>query len=352
MKGTIMKTRKSQTKTDNRECHCMGKCEVCACRQHKKSGRKEYSASFRTVFALVAILLVSTGLVVGQSEQTGSSSGKPGLLIIAHGSPSPQWNKPVLALEEKVCKILKPDNPFAKVKVVFMEFTEPNVADGIKELEKADCDRIVTVPLLVAPSSHSHWDIPALLGIYSNPEIEKMLLEEGAQPLRSKLPITLTTTLSDSDVIEKVMLKRVRQLSSDPKKEAIVLLAHGSAAIPPSWERLMKRTVTYICGQTGISYGDWATVGVGQEYNQAATAIQEAAKHRDNVIVVGAYLSLGVNRMHQRWSARFDQESPMPGLENPLDGLSIRMSSQGLLPDEAVAQWIAATARDEIKRHP
>ena len=347
-----MKTETSQNKRDTRECHCMGKCDTCTCQQQKASRRKKQTASFRPVFTVLVILLASAALAVGESEHTGGSSSKPGLLIIAHGSPSPRWNEPVLAQEQNVLEILGPDNPFAKVKVVFMEFAKPNVAGGIAELEQAGCDRIVAVPLLIAPSSHSHWDIPALLGIYSNVRIEKNLQDEGARLVRSQVPITLTTTLSDSDVIEKVMLKRVRQLSRDPNNEAVVLLAHGSKAIPPAWDRLTKRTVTYICGQTGISYGDWACVGVGQEYSLAATAIQEAAKHRDHVIVVGAYLSLGVNRIHQRWTARFDKESPMPGLENPLKNLSIRTSSQGLLPDKAVAQWIAATAKDEIRRHP
>ena len=113
----------------------------------------------------------------------------------------------------------------------------------------------------------------------------------------------------------------------------------------------MKRTVTYLCGRTGISYGDWACVGVGQEYEHAVDAIAKAAEHRDRVIVVGAYLSMGVKRMHERWVGRFDKMAPMPGLANPLEGLSVSLSERGLLPDGAVAQWIADIARSEIKRH-
>jgi len=149
------------------------------------------------------------------------------------------------------------------------------------------------------------------------------------------------------------MLKRVRQLSRDPKREAVVLLAHGSEAIPPAWDRFMRRTVTYLCGQTGISYGDWAAVGVGQEYSRAAAAMQEAARHKDRVIVVGAYLSMGVTRMHGRWMARFNEPGgEMPGMENPLQGLNLELAEQGLLPDELVTQWIVDTARSEVQRHP
>jgi len=343
-------------KQDERECHYKKKCDICACRQQKESRRKEPTPVPVTAFtAAIVFWAITAGTVVAGERADGSMnrSGGPGLLIIAHGSPAPRWNEPVLAQERKVAQRLGPNSPFTKVKVVFMEFAEPNVADGIAELEQAGCSRIVAVPLLIAPSSHSHWDIPALLGIYSDAGVEKDLRDEGAHIVRSQLPITLTTTLANSDVIEKIMLTRVRQLSTDPNKEAVVLLTHGSEAIPPAWESLMKRTVTYICGQTGISYGDWACVGVGQEYSRAVAVIQAAAECRDQVIVIGAYLSLGVKRMHQRWMSRYDgQDSKMPHMANPLRGLSLKLAEQGLLPDDLIVRWIAETAKGAIARHP
>ena len=78
----------------------------------------------------------------------------PGLLIIAHGAPWPIWNQPVLELEAKVITALGSDNPFLTVKVCFMEFARPSVADGVTALEKAGCDCVIAVPLLIAPSSH------------------------------------------------------------------------------------------------------------------------------------------------------------------------------------------------------
>ncbi len=209
---------------------------------------------FFGLFGVLVLLIVAAWA----RGATGSDrQGKPGLLIIAHGSPAKAWNQPVVAQEQKVRDLLGPDSPFGRVKVVFMEFAEPNVADGLEELRKAGCPRIVAVPLLIAPSSHSHWDIPALLGLYSDSRIEKTLREEGARLVRCDVPVTLTTTLSDSDVIERITLKRVRALSEDPSREAVVLLAHRSEAIPGPWEDCLKRTVTYVCGKTGITYADW-----------------------------------------------------------------------------------------------
>jgi sirohydrochlorin ferrochelatase len=329
-------------------CGCERPCATCTCRKPNVARRRKPGLWLLGLFAVLALLVIAA---VAHGGNAASPGGKPSLLIIAHGSPAKAWNEPVLAQENKVRELLGRDNPFGAVKVVFMEFAEPNVANGVEELQKAGCSRIVAVPLLIAPSSHSHWDIPALLGLYSDPRIEKTLREEGARLVRCRVPVTLTTTLSDSDVIERIMLKRVRSLSVDPNREAVVLLAHGSEAIPGAWDDFMKRTAVYVCGKTGITCADWACVGVGQEYDRAASVIQAVAERRDRVIVVGAYLSSGVQRMHKRWMDRFEgQHAEMPGMENPLKGLDLALSEQGLLPDESVAEWIVETACGELNR--
>ena len=50
---------------------------------------------------------------------------KLGLIIVAHGSPMPQWNTPVLKLEEEVKKIFseRKNNPFSEIRFAFMEFS-------------------------------------------------------------------------------------------------------------------------------------------------------------------------------------------------------------------------------------
>jgi sirohydrochlorin ferrochelatase len=347
-----MNEKESQVIVSSTACDCTEPCENCTCRE-TESKRESSEKLALGVTSFMVWLLVFCSISWGQAPETGQggSGAKPGLMIIAHGAPSPAWNQPVVTLEEKVQQNLGETNPFAKVKVVFMEFAEPNVADGVTAMEEAGCSRIVAVPLLIAPSSHSHWDVPALLGLYSDSALEEELRAEGIAVVRSRLPITITPTLSEGDVIERIMLKRLRQLSQDPEKEAVVLLAHGDSMTGSLWQDLMRRNVTYLCGRTGISYGDWACVAVGQEYEHAVAAIARAAEHRDRVIVVGGYLSMGVKRMHQRWMSRFEKTAPMPGLTNPLEGLSVSLSEQGLLPDEAVAQWITDIALGEVRRH-
>ena len=260
----------------------------------------------------------------------------------------PAWNKPVLALESQVVKALGGNSPFKKVKVVMMEFAKPSVADGIREMEKAGCDRIVAVPLLIAPSSHSHWDIPALLGIYSDEKMKRELAEEGATIVRSKLPITVTATLDCGDLLLESMLGRVRELSTNPAEEAVVVLAHGDEGLEKYWDALMKRITHYICGKTGISYADWAYVHVGQGYAaHGVGAIATAAEHRKRVLLVGCYVSMGPAGMHKRYMKRPTKIHGM-ALANPLKGMDIVAAKHGLLPNPRVANWIAKTAGEVL----
>lgn len=269
-----------------------------------------------------------------------------GLLIIAHGAPMPAWNKPVLVLQEQVIQALGGNSPFKMVKVVMMEFAKPSVADGVVELEKAGCDRIVAVPLLIAPSSHSHWDIPALLGIYSDRKMKDELKAEGATIVSSKLPITVTATLDHGDMLLETMLGRVRELSRNPADEAVVVLAHGDEGLKPYWDALMKRITHYICGKTGITYADWAYVHVGQSYaTEGVGAIAAAAEHRKRVLLVGCYVSMGPAGMHRRYMNRPTKIPGMGELPNPLKGKDIVAAKHGLLPNACVAKHIATTAR-------
>ncbi len=296
------------------------------------------------VLSVVMIVMILLGGFSVNKVYAGKVKGDPGLLIIAHGAPMPEWNKPVLALEDQVIKALGKNNPFKKVKVCMMEFASPTVADGVAEMEKARCDRIVVVPLLIAPSSHSHWDIPVLLGLYWDPEKEKELKAEGRLIARSKVPITIVPTLCYGDVLPQSMLARVMEMSKNPKDEAVIVLAHGDRTMEPFWCSMMRRITSYICGKTGISYADWAFVEMGQGYHKAASAIVAAGRHRKRIIVIGCYLSMGVTKMHRLYLSKLKKMH----CPNPFTGINIVTADRGVLPDPMVARWIAETAKKAI----
>ena len=134
---------------------------------------------------------------------------KYGLIIVAHGSPMPQWNEPVLKIEKEVKTIMShmENNQFSAIRVAFMEFTEPSINTVIKNFENAGIDKIYVIPLLIAPSGHSLFDIPTILGLYSDKDILREIKSEGTHIVNTKIKITIGPTLNNSGILKNSILQ-------------------------------------------------------------------------------------------------------------------------------------------------
>jgi len=60
-----------------------------------------------------------------------------------------------------------------------MEFTEPSIASVIKDFEEKGITKVFALPLFIAPSGHSIYDIPTILGLYFDKEMIDELKDEG-----------------------------------------------------------------------------------------------------------------------------------------------------------------------------
>ena len=88
------------------------------------------------------------------------------LVVIAHGSPSEDWNRQ--------------DMPgIDYIRVALMEFARPDIASVIRDCERERIDTVFALPLFISPSGHSEDDIPNILGLKYNPAIHEELIEEG-----------------------------------------------------------------------------------------------------------------------------------------------------------------------------
>ena len=282
---------------------------------------------------------------------TAFSKDKSGLLSIAHGSPSAKWNQPVLTLEDSIQNLLdkKQITGFDEVRVALMEFTEPSVASVVAEMEQNGVTQIYALPLFICPSGHSVYDVPTILGLYYNKEVGDALKEEGTKIVDSKAQITVGPTLSYGDVIENILLDRVNELSENPKNEAVVILAHGDERFLPMWESVTDNAGKYILGKTGIEYYDNAFVEVGQSFAvDGVNAIYNASEKKERVIVVGVYVSLGVNRMSE--GAGVMMMGHTMTSSQMLEGKNIVYSDKGLLPSPKVTEWVVERASDWLNK--
>jgi len=275
-------------------------------------------------------------------------SAKNALVVIAHGSPMPGWNAPVLVLENQLRDELRRQGitRYDYVRVALMEFTTPTIADVIDDCEREGIDRIYALPLFIAPSSHSEQDIPNIIGHKYDAHVLADLREEGTRLVDTKIPIVLGPTLSADSLLSEVMTARITEMSKDKSVEGIVLLAHGDANYVGFWKRLLGRIGRDVEQNTGIPYLSGTFVGMGQQFkSDVMDVIEKAAAQKKRLLVQGVYLATGVDVM-ARMSGVTAETDKMTANE-------VVFGSLGILPasSEAVCRWIIEKAMecDKIK---
>ncbi len=288
---------------------------------------------------LIAILFTVSGFA--------SAEEKLGLIVIAHGSPRAEWNGPVLDLEGEIKDIFSDggNNPFTEIRVALMEFNEPSIATVVNDMQKHGIDRLLAIPLFIAPSGHSFFDIPTILGLYHNKPITESIIDEGISIVNTKMNITVGATLNNGGILKEIILDRVKELSSAPDSEGVIILAHGDSHFSPIWEALCREIGSYVCAKTGIEYVDFAFVAVGQSFiTDGVPVISRAAEKRAKTIVVGLYVSMGVANMSQ--NSALDFRKMKFTAEDALRGKNILFAKRGLLPDSRVSMWLVEQALD------
>ena len=97
-----------------------------------------------------------------------------GLVLFAHGARDPEWAEPFRAIADRVAST----RPDLAVRLAFLEFQKPALADAITELVTAGHQRIRIAPLFMAQGGHLKKDVPILLNDIraSHPALQLELL--------------------------------------------------------------------------------------------------------------------------------------------------------------------------------
>ncbi|MDR1491634.1 MAG: CbiX/SirB N-terminal domain-containing protein [Planctomycetaceae bacterium] len=283
--------------------------------------------------------------------------GKPGLLILSHGAPSPRWQESLKKLEENVSSLNEKEKTFHAVTAVNMEFARPDTADGVETLEKAGCDRIIVVPAFICPTSHTHFDVPAALGIYVSPATRRTMKAENARPAAPRVPVTLTQTIGQGNLLEKYVRDEIAAISVNPEEEAVLLISHGDEGHAGLIDRIMKKLLKAALESKNIAEGEYAYCGVGQSYKEnVVPAIQKLAEKKKRVLIVGFYLVSSAKTIDQAGSRmrsfrrnRQSESSEKPAEnKSSLDGLDVRFSERGVITHADMPAWVLQTATEAL----
>jgi sirohydrochlorin cobaltochelatase len=273
-----------------------------------------------------------TLLFLGMLLISPPDSSIPGLLVMAHGG-SATWNQMVL---EAVAPLRK-DRPTA----VAFGMADPHTLQlALDSLAAQSVRRVVVVRLFIDGASFLH-QTEYLLGLRPDPPARFLLHRHGNHsephhhgtpaPLQHSLELVLSETgLMEAPEVGPILADRALELSQNPSRESVLLLAHGTEdeVLNARWivaiERhaQLVRALGFHAVRVETLREDWPRLRA--EAERRIRAFVEAETQAGRTVLVVPFRIAGFGPYRQ-----------------VLTGLSYRAAETGLLPHPALTHWIA-----------
>ncbi|MBL8378173.1 MAG: CbiX/SirB N-terminal domain-containing protein [Burkholderiales bacterium] len=81
------------------------------------------------------------------------------IIVFAHGARDPEWARPF----ETLCDAVRVRRPGTLVRLAYLEFMTPTLADAVESLALAGAGNITIVPAFMAQGGHLKRDVPELV---------------------------------------------------------------------------------------------------------------------------------------------------------------------------------------------
>lgn len=303
--------------------------------------------------------LVAAALFCGlsfASSLASAQSAKPGVLLLAHGG-KPEWNERVLEVARRV-------DDSRPTEVAFGMATRANIQEAIDKLTARGVTEIVAVPLFVSSHSSVITSTEYLLGLRKDAPRDLAIFAKmnhgshGApaaadhsthaghaaaadpmSPVTTTLTIRMTPALNRHPLIGAIAADRAKSISSAPAREAVILVAHGP--VPDDDNRRWLDDMAVLAESVKAS-APYAAVEFMTVRDDAGPAMREAATRelRDKV---SAQIAQGRKVLivpHLMSFGGIEQ-----GVMKRLEGLDYTMTTQAIMPDGRIVQWVLANAQ-------
>lgn len=296
----------------------------------------------RFLLAPLVIVLVSAAGATAQPARVVT-----GVLLLAHGG-QPQWN-------ERVQDVARRVNQQMPAEVAFGMATRANIKTAIDQLVARGVTEIVAVPLFISSHSSVITSTEFLLGLRQEAPADLARFakmnhgshgaaggehaahapaEDPASPIKSVVPIRMTSAFNRHAVIGAILVDRARSISTAPASEAVIVVAHGPVPEEDNrrWLEDMSVLADHVRKAVPFASVDYMTVrdDAGPAIREAATKelrdkVQAQRDAGRRVLIVPHLMSFG----------GIEQ-----GLLKRLEGLDFTMTTQGVMPDDRVVEWV------------
>jgi sirohydrochlorin ferrochelatase len=243
------------------------------------------------------------------------------VLVIAHGSPDPDW----LELVETAVRQCGSRLP---IRTAYLGGVEGrSIGEEWKRLENAGADRIIVVPLFVTEGSSHLGEIRSMLGLDEGNVTESSRISVSAR-------ILWCPPLEDDPLVERIVAQRISALSRDPRQESLLLVGHGSdqPGGHEVWEQLMHRLTIRLNNRFCFAAAGHASLRPDTVRVQACRLAESG-----NLLVVPLFVSQGY----------FTRKA----IPQRLEGLSYRYEGSTYLPHPLIATWIRQSIHKAWAKH-
>src|SRR5687767_11217241 len=305
--------------------------------------------------SLIASFVMIVAVAIPAAAQTVRAV--TGVLLLAHGG-QPQWNERVVDAARRV-------NETMPTEVAFGMATRANIQSAIDKLTARGVTEIVAVPLFVSSHSSVITSTEYLLGLRAeapadlakfakmnhgshdaaDPHAAHGVPIDPASPVKTTATIRMTPAFNRHPLIGAIAADRAKSISTAPASEAVILVAHGP--VPDDDNRKWLDDMAVLAEQVRKA-APFASVDYMTVRDDAGPAMREAATKelRDKV---QAQLAQGRKVLivpHLMSFGGIEQ-----GIRKRLEGLDYTMTSQALMPDDRVVEWVLASAHTHPASH-
>jgi sirohydrochlorin ferrochelatase len=249
---------------------------------------------------------------------------KPGILVISHGSREREW---VSRIDETVESAQAAFNGLVPVVGAFLELVEDRlIPDGLRQLEAEGVTDLLAIPFFVSSGSTHVDEIGWALGAYASPRTDTDLTK-----FRVNARLTYGKPLDEDEEIAEVLLDRLAELSADPRRESLLLVAHGSGE--PEFLAAWRRGTEGLCAKLR-ERGGYADAEAALLLPDEVAEKWRALRRRrplDDILALPLFLSGG-----------YFTSVAVP---KRLAGLDCRYNGRPLLPHPALSRWIVRQSR-------
>ncbi|MFS0726267.1 sirohydrochlorin chelatase [Paenibacillus sp. 1P07SE] len=263
----------------------------------------------------------AAGMMAGQTKPDGPAR-KYGILVISHGSRDADW---VTLVDDAVAAVQVP--PEVEIVSSFLELIEGRlIQDGVDMLEDRGVTDIYVLPLFVSSGSTHIDDIGQGFGV---PPVSDREGDLGVFKVRAAR-ITVGPPIDEDPELAEVLLDNVRELSEDPAREAVLLVAHGSRerVFHGRWRQGMRALAERVRELGGFRRAETAMLLPDQA--GCVLGAMQRQEPETAVVVVPLFLSQG-----------YFTRSVIPAR---LSGADYRYNGRTILPHPFATRWMERQA--------